>query len=63
MSADSAVCVQVSSLLWMRRRERNGVLPLKPLCLGNMAARAKLIGKKKDLSLPVTFSELSSDTS
>ncbi|CAL8400439.1 unnamed protein product [Gadus morhua 'NCC'] len=33
----------VSSLLWMRR-ERRGVVPLKPLCLGNLAARAKLRG-------------------
>ncbi|KAK0133929.1 NLR family CARD domain-containing protein 3 [Merluccius polli] len=31
----------VSSLLWMRR-QRRGVLPLKPLCLGNMAATAEL---------------------
>jgi hypothetical protein len=29
------------------RRERRGVLPLKPLCLRNMAARAKLRGKKR----------------
>ena len=48
----SCVCVQVSSLLWMRR-ERRGLLPLKPLCLGNMAARAKQIGKKR-ISLSVT---------
>ena len=42
------VCVGllVSGLLWMRR-ERRGVLPLRPLCLGNMAARAKLRGKKR----------------
>ncbi|KAK0137680.1 NLR family CARD domain-containing protein 3 [Merluccius polli] len=32
---------QVSSLLWVRR-QRRGVLPLKPLCLGNMAATAEL---------------------
>ena len=48
----SCVCVQVSSLLWMRR-ERRGVLPLRPLCLGNMAAGAKLRGKKR-ISLSVT---------
>ncbi|XP_056451283.1 NACHT, LRR and PYD domains-containing protein 12-like isoform X7 [Gadus chalcogrammus] len=29
------------------RRERKWVLPLKPVCLGNMAARAKLRGKKR----------------
>jgi hypothetical protein len=29
------------------RRERRGVLPLKLLCLGKMAARAKLRGKKR----------------
>ncbi|KAK0153801.1 NLR family CARD domain-containing protein 3 [Merluccius polli] len=32
---------EVSSLLWVRR-QRRGVLPLKPLCLGNMAATAEL---------------------
>jgi hypothetical protein len=29
------------------RRERRGVVPLKPLCLGNMAAIAKQRGKKR----------------
>ena len=48
----SCVCVQVSSLLWMRR-ERRGVLPLRPLCLGNMAAGAQLRGEKR-ISLAVT---------
>ena len=48
----SCVFVQVSNLLWMRR-ERRGLLPLKPLCLGNMAARAKQRGKKR-ISLSVT---------
>ena len=48
----SCVCVQVSSLLWMRR-ERRGVVPLRPLCLWNMATGAKLRGKKR-ISLSVT---------
>jgi hypothetical protein len=39
------------------RRERMGVLPLRPLCLGNMAARAKLRGKKR-ISLSVTVVHL-----
>ena len=52
----SCVCVQVSSLLWMRR-ERRRVLSLRPLCLGNMAAGAKLRGKKR-ISLSVTVDHL-----
>ncbi|KAK0139408.1 NLR family CARD domain-containing protein 3 [Merluccius polli] len=42
-AAETEGCVtpQVSSLLWMRR-QRRGVLPLKPLCLGDMAATAEL---------------------
>ena len=43
----SCVYVRFSSLLWMRR-ERMGTLLLKPLCLGTMATRAKLRGKKRD---------------
>jgi hypothetical protein len=39
------------------RRERRGVLPLRPLCLGNMAAGAKLRGKKR-ISLSVTVVHL-----
>ena len=63
----SCVCVQVSSLLWMRR-QRRGVLPLKPikLCLGNMAATAELRGKKRIsdcLWLSLSISELSSNIS
>ncbi|CAL8253592.1 unnamed protein product [Boreogadus saida] len=46
----------VSSLLWMRR-ERTGVRPLRPLCLGNMAAGTKLRGKK-GISLSVTVVDL-----
>jgi hypothetical protein len=39
------------------RRERRRVLPLKLLCLGNMAARAKPRGKKRN-SLSVTVVHL-----
>ncbi|KAK0144777.1 hypothetical protein N1851_016763 [Merluccius polli] len=40
-AAISKADCKVSSLLWVRR-QRRGVLPLKPLCLGNMAATAEL---------------------
>ncbi|KAK0145024.1 NACHT, LRR and PYD domains-containing protein 3 [Merluccius polli] len=59
-------------LLWMRR-QRRGVLPLKPLCLGNMAATAELreqqeradspgpscVSMKSDhsMGLPVSFKD------
>ena len=55
-----SVSVQVSSLLWMSR-QRRGVLPLKPLCLGNMAAAAELRGNQfnsKNFIFPLGTSDV-----
>ncbi|KAK0148038.1 NACHT, LRR and PYD domains-containing protein 12 [Merluccius polli] len=54
-----------SSVSLCELRQRRGVLPLKPLCLGNMAATAELRGKKRISNCVglLSFSELSSDIS